>query len=241
MRLLIVRHGDPDYENDALTEKGRIEAALLAKRLKKEKIDYFYVSPYGRARETAAPTLKEFQKEEIIYDWLHEFSYPVELPDGTMKNVPWDFKPSQWTKDEYNFTQQALEENPLLRAGKIQEKYDEVIAQLDLCLKQHGYTREGRAYRVDRANTETIVFFCHFGLECVLLSRLLNIPPMLLWHGTVAAPSAVTSLYTEEREKGTAYFRMNYFGDVSHLTMAGEEVSFQARFCEIYDDMSKRH
>ena len=30
MRLLFIRHGDPDYEHDTLTEKGRREAALLA-------------------------------------------------------------------------------------------------------------------------------------------------------------------------------------------------------------------
>ena len=38
MRLLIIRHGDPDYEKDSLTEKGWREAALLADSL-------LYVSP----------------------------------------------------------------------------------------------------------------------------------------------------------------------------------------------------
>ena len=32
MRILLIRHGDPDYEHDTLTEKGRREAELLAKR-----------------------------------------------------------------------------------------------------------------------------------------------------------------------------------------------------------------
>lgn len=31
MRILIIRHGDPDYKHDALTEKGRREATLLGK------------------------------------------------------------------------------------------------------------------------------------------------------------------------------------------------------------------
>ena len=42
MRILIIRHADPDYANDTLTEKGWKEASLLADRLQKEKIDYFY-------------------------------------------------------------------------------------------------------------------------------------------------------------------------------------------------------
>ena len=37
MRILIIRHGDPDYANDTLTEKGHKEAKLLAEKLKKEK------------------------------------------------------------------------------------------------------------------------------------------------------------------------------------------------------------
>ena len=31
MRIIFVRHGDPDYEHDTLTEKGHREAALLGK------------------------------------------------------------------------------------------------------------------------------------------------------------------------------------------------------------------
>ena len=31
MRILLIRHGDPDYEHDTLTEKGRREAELLAR------------------------------------------------------------------------------------------------------------------------------------------------------------------------------------------------------------------
>ena len=32
MRILFIRHGDPDYANDTLTEKGRREASALAAR-----------------------------------------------------------------------------------------------------------------------------------------------------------------------------------------------------------------
>ena len=57
MRILLIRHGDPDYENDSLTEKGRREAHMLASRLINERIDYIYTSTMGRAMETAKPTL----------------------------------------------------------------------------------------------------------------------------------------------------------------------------------------
>ena len=57
MRLLIVRHGDPDYEHDTLTEKGWREAELLSERLSKLNVKEFYVSPLGRAKDTASLTL----------------------------------------------------------------------------------------------------------------------------------------------------------------------------------------
>ena len=33
MKLLLIRHGDPDYENDCLTPTGQREAELLAARI----------------------------------------------------------------------------------------------------------------------------------------------------------------------------------------------------------------
>ena len=62
MRLLIIRHGDPDYELDSLTEKGFREVELLSERLVKEKMDQIYVSTMGRAMKTAEPTLEKTGK-----------------------------------------------------------------------------------------------------------------------------------------------------------------------------------
>ena len=42
MRIMIIRHGDPDYEIDGLTEKGKREAQLLADRLVREDITRVY-------------------------------------------------------------------------------------------------------------------------------------------------------------------------------------------------------
>lgn len=56
MKLLIVRHGDPDYEHDCLTEKGWREAALLADRLTRTEAKAYYVSPSeGPARPPPSP------------------------------------------------------------------------------------------------------------------------------------------------------------------------------------------
>ena len=54
MRLIFVRHGEPDYEKDCLTETGKIQAAAAAERLAGEGISEIYASPCGRARAQAA-------------------------------------------------------------------------------------------------------------------------------------------------------------------------------------------
>ena len=115
-----------------------------------------------------------------------------------------------------------------------------VAEGIDNLLAKHGYVRSGPYYRAEHPNEDTIILFCHFGLECVVLGHLLHISPMLLWHGTCAAPTSVTTLTTEERRKGIAYFRMNAFGDTSHLYAADQPPAFAARFCETYDTPNQR-
>lgn len=62
MKLLIVRHGDPDYSIDSLTEKGWKEAEYLSERLAKLDVKAFYCSPLGRAKDTASFTLQKLEE-----------------------------------------------------------------------------------------------------------------------------------------------------------------------------------
>lgn len=236
MRLLIVRHGDPDYQNDTLTEKGRREAALLAEKLRKEKIDYIYTSPLGRAKDTCAYTAKALGKENevAVKDWLREFDCPLTLPSGRERKIPWDMLPSEWTDIPQMYAADDWYQQDFYRAGEMESRYRAVTDGLDEVLALHGYRREGKIYKTDQGNDKTIAFFCHFGLEMALLSHLCNISPIPLWHHFVALPTSVTTLYTEERRKGTAVFRCCGFGDVGHLYAGGEPPSFSARFCEIH-------
>ena len=78
MKILIVRHADPDYSIDSLTEKGKIEAELLSQRLTKLDIKDFYVSILGRARDTADYTLKKACYENV---YGKELTYTFENSD----------------------------------------------------------------------------------------------------------------------------------------------------------------
>lgn len=242
MQILIVRHGDPDYSIDSLTETGWKEAKLLAERLSKIDMKEIYVSPLGRAQDTARPTLEKTGRTAVTLEWLREFSPQILRPDAEGKRkISWDWLPQDWTAQEELLDRDTWHTNPVFTEADVKKEYDRVISNFDEFLAQHGYVREGKIYRVEHANRDTIVLICHFGLECVLLSHLMNVSPMVLWHGMCAAPTSVTSIYTEERREGIASFRVNCFGDTSHLYVAGEAPSFAARFCETYDNMDERH
>lgn len=239
MKLLIVRHADPDYSIDSLTETGWTEAELLSQRLTKMDVKTFYCSPLGRAKDTSTATLAKLNRTAEIMPWLREFSPGLKNP-STGGNCAWDWLPQTWTEEPEFYDKDHWTDTAFRDTG-IREQEQWVAEGLDALLARHGYVREGNYYRAEQPNGDTIVLFCHFGVECVLLSHLLGISPMVLWHGSCAAPSSVTTLVTEERREGIAYFRMSAFGDISHLYAAGRGPSFSARFCEMYTNEHERH
>ncbi len=242
MRLMIIRHGDPDYSIDSLTPQGWKEAELLAERMAKLDVKDFYVSPLGRAQDTASCTLKKMNRTAKTCEWLREFAPRIRRPDvKDITKISWDWLPQDWTVEPRFYQVETWAEQEIMKEGKAGEEYEWVCRELDRVLAEHGYVREGNFYRVQQANRDTLVFFCHFGAGCVLLSHLLHVSPMILWHGFCAAPTSVITVYTEERREGIASFRVSAYGDVSHLYIAGEEPSFSARFCECYQNMEERH
>lgn len=234
MEIWIIRHGDPDYVRDSLTEKGVVEAKLLAKRISKQKVTAFYCSPLGRAQKTASYTLAEMGKEAETLPWLREFQGTVR--QGLNKTNCWDRLPDYWSHiDEYYDYDKWLDVE-LMRKGKVKKYYDMVVNGVDELLEKHGYKKCGRIYDAVKPNDDVVVLFCHFGVEAVILSRIFSISPMILWHNFRALPTSVTRLVTEEREKGKAIFTCLQYGDLSHLYAGDEQPSFQARFCEQYTD-----
>lgn len=237
MNVYIVRHAEPDYARDTLTEKGWREAELLSRRLENIPNGYYYTSPLGRARDTASLTLQKVGAQARVCPWLREFDAGYETPAAFHPTgLGWDLLPESWVEDPRYYDPERWFEAPAYASTSIRDVYRDVARQFDAVLADHGYRREGHLYRVERPNTDNLFFFCHFGVECVLLSRLLDCSPVVLWHHTVALTSSVTKLTTEERREGKAIFRMSQFGSLSHLDGAGEEPSFFARFCETCHD-----
>ena len=258
MRIWMIRHGDPDYARDTLTETGKREASLLIPRMMREKIAAIYVSPLGRARDTAAPSLDALGQRAVVKEWLKEFPAKLDVNGSTFlqnaypdtrkredgsfaSRIVWDLLPSQWMNNPTYLDPVRWRETEPARCSDMVRLYDRACAGLDELLADHGYVREGNLYRTAAGNNDTIVFFCHFGITCVLLSHFMNVSPFVLWHGMCMAPTSITEVYTEERQKGYVSFRATKIGDTAHLYAVGEQPSFSARFCETYENDWERH
>ena len=91
MRIVFVRHGEPDYAHDCLTEKGLVQARQAAVRLREEGIEEIWSSPMGRAQQTAAAASEELGLPVKTLDFMHELNWGSTNGEPLFSNGhPWD-------------------------------------------------------------------------------------------------------------------------------------------------------
>lgn len=210
MKLLLIRHGDPDYANDTLTPKGINQAQLLSQNLKHTQIDEIFISPMGRAKLTAEFTVRKksnVKTEELL--WLHELN-------GNYKDDLWAWNQHGcdllWNVEEFT----ACNWNDHVEFGQhMKSVSDGLFCEFDKFMASQGFLKERNFYRIEEANDKTIVFFCHAGVILTLLSYLLHIPLPVVYSQFMIDPSSVTSLISEEKD-GYCVFRLLNLNDTSH-------------------------
>ncbi len=176
MRLLLVRHGDPDYEKDCLTELGIKQAEIVAKRLMEEGIEEIYSSPLGRARQTAEPFARLSGIKDVhILDFMREIRYGKEDALYESGN-PWTVSTELMHKG-VNLQNPNWREFPEFVDNTATVDIDNVRRGTDEWLASLGYMREGLYYRCKNEDNRkrTIVLFSHGGSSTAFLSRVLNI------------------------------------------------------------------
>lgn len=217
MKLLFIRHGEPNYELDCLTEKGKLQAEKLGLRLADGPLTAAYVSPMGRAKETANIALAGRDIEPVVCPWLHEFDVRTWNEYMGRETELWDISPKIWTADKRNYDKELFQ----TADGMPEEaftRYDAVRKGLDSLLAGYGLVREGGYFkRTKPADDCTLAFFCHFGATCVSAAYLLGISPMLALQSFSAEPTAIATLCTDDRFGVDVNFRLHGFGDIAHL------------------------
>ena len=241
MRIILIRHAEPDYAHDSLTPLGFQEADYLAKRVATWPVTAIYCSPLGRAQRTMEPSAKALGMEATTCDWLREHDSGSHIrPDGSQRptSVAWDLYPDFWTKDPIHFSPGRWMTSDYMKSLPVpsEVQWKAVREGLDEILASYGYVREGLAYRIEKnaKRDALLVFFCHLGQIGLDAGHLLNISPMQLWHDFWISPASVTVLNSEERQGDLASFRCQVMGDTSHLrgTPDGDLVSPHGGFME---------
>jgi len=226
MLLYIIRHGDPDYANDCLTAKGRIQAEALAVRFKDVKFDRIYSSPMGRARQTAEPTCRTHGMEYTVENWTSENEAwkDFSIPRADGKGNTWAFEA---VSSETRLTDPAIlagkhwTEADYLKCVDAKAGYKRIVDASDEFLARQGYVREGSLYRAERPNDERIAVFCHEGFGSLWLSHLLSIPHHVLYSSLEITHTGVTILrfgglgYSIEGEKIAPSCLC--YSDISHI------------------------
>lgn len=188
MRLLLIRHGDPDYSHDCLTPLGHVQAEAAAHRLQNEKIAAIYSSTMGRAMETAEHTGKILDLPVNGVDFAREINgSPRDQAEfDAYCRLPWEERRALW-KEEYSPWSQGHktiqaglplnESTPRFARNACVDHFARVASGLDAWLADLGYVREGLYYRVSCQNDDTVALFGHGGSFGGVLGHLLNVAP----------------------------------------------------------------
>ena len=234
MLLFYIRHGDPIYNPDCLTEFGKLQADALSKRLALFGIDKIYSSTSIRALQTAEPTARLLHKEIIQQDWCLERYVMQELGvlvDGKRR---WLFQ-----RPEYRrlFVSKGMEQlghrwwsHPAFAEYEYQKGYERIQQEAYKFLEALGYKYDDTigAYRVLCENDERVALFAHQGFGMAFMSAVLNIPYPKFCISFDFGHSSMTVIEFRN-EEGISIPQVLSLSNDSHLYREGLPTNYQNR------------
>lgn len=213
---MIIRHADPDYAHDTITDLGHREAAALGRWMAGVGLTALYTSPLGRARATADYIAQETGLAPTVLPWTAELQIEAQVTD-----------PRGVTGVAFNLPGEYVRRGPAREWGQhfLDDEHrrcaEQVAIDSDMFMAEHGYVRDGGVYRVEHDNDDIIAVVCHAGFGVTWLGHLLGLPIPLAWCGFFWAPTSVTTVVTERRSEQWAVPRALSVGDTTHLRIAG--------------------
>ena len=222
MHLYLIRHADPDYENDSLTTQGNAEAEALAKKLADRGVNHVYSSSSGRAVKTAGYIAGAVGAMVVEASWLMEPNH-LSVKQKNKRYVIWDTFGETVRSPVDLPNQQTWQNYPPFDTPETLRMWDDFKGKSDSLMAKHGYAREENLYRIERSNRDRIAIVCHNGVVLMFLAHLLELPVSLVWAGFYIWPSSVTTVFFEEHSDRSAAPRALAVADTSHLYAAGLE------------------
>ena len=223
MLLYYVRHGDPIYHPDSLTELGEAQAKALVKRLTLYGLDKIYCSTSIRAQRTAKPTCDALKKEPVLLDWTNEHYTWLEFTFLNEKGERDWF----YCQDEYKVVFNSPEvramgndwvNHPCFANSDCAKGLKRVEENAYAFLEELGfkYDSERCGYKVLKKNSDRVALFAHEGFGKVFLSVVLGIPYPYIATSFGFGHSSVTVVYFDEN-KDFVYPEVLQWSNDSHL------------------------
>lgn len=238
MLLYIIRHGDPIYDPDCLTDLGHEQARALVPRLAPLGFDKIFVSPMIRAQQTAAPTCEELKMIPEIRPFLSEqnlfdlccMPLPKDGDEGEETSIRWCFHQRETNYKPRNPYGEMPKWYDLPAFAAVREKavpgYKKFIEGADSFLSELGYHREDGFYRAENPPYERVAVFCHQGVGLTWMAHMLNIPPQMFWSSFDMTHTGISVLeFREFKNKLTTPICL-CLSDTSHLFGAGMDIKF---------------
>ncbi len=214
MRILFVRHGEPDYARDCLTPEGRRQAAKAAERLAGEGIAEIYASPCGRASETAAYAARRLGLPVVTLDYMREISWGGPgIPHG---GHPWTLG-DRMLEENFDFYERDWREHPYFNGNAATEDYKMIAARFDAFLAGHGYRHEGSRFFCAGGTDKTIALFSHGGSGACALAHLLSLPFPYVAAVMPYDYTSVIALDLPARDGAWVHPRIELFNDCAHI------------------------
>lgn len=229
MRIVFVRHGDPDYARDCLTALGHAQAKRVAERLAGEGIVKIYASSCGRALETAGYTAERLGLPCTKLDFLREISWGGES-ELYRNGHPWHCADAMRLADETALFDESWRNHRFFQTNQVLKFVDSIPPTFDrLLAEQHGMVRERHLYRCTREAPETIAVFSHAGSSSVVLSHLLGMPFAYFCALCPLDLTSVTVVTLQASVGSCAIPRLEILNDARHLREIGGESNAGAK------------
>ena len=221
MLFIYIRHGEPIYDPDGLTEFGKLQAEAVAEYLALDGVDKIFSSTSNRAIQTALPTANKLNNEITYLDFATEKHVWENLTISTSSGRNWLFQTNKiidlfHSKEiidlgfKWHQHPEFINESYKHEMDRIKQKSDQFFTDL-------GYLNLGNGkYKVINENDDRVVMFAHQGFGFAFLSLLLNIPyPIFCTHFELGLAEITTIEF--KNEIGYSYPKVLTLSNNHHL------------------------
>lgn len=223
MLLYYIRHGEPIYDPDMLTELGKRQAEAAAERLAPAGIEKIYASTSNRAIQTARPLCERLGMEPELLDWCHEGHAWDELTliNKRGEKVWAESDPDSlrlFARPEVRALGRKWYAHPAFASTRYAEGMERIQRETDAFLLSLGYRHdlENNCFYEENPQYEKVAIFAHGGTGAAVMSCLLDIPyPMFAPRFSLNHTGIIVVRF--QAEEGIVFPRVLTYSETAHL------------------------